>query len=93
VLAVNNGEEVVSPLPTAPDAQFKVLEEAQAEELKQARQSHPRSHLLLGALYARAGLFDDAEREFRALVQKNPRSRLAQKLLRDVRARRRERLI
>jgi hypothetical protein len=89
VLAVKDGEEVVSPPPTAPDAQFKVLEEAQAEELERARQLHPRSRLLLGALYARAGLLDDAEREFRGLVEKNPRSRFAQKLLRDVRARRR----
>jgi hypothetical protein len=89
VLAVKNGEEVVSPAPTAPDAQFKVLEAAKAGELARARQLHPRSHLLMGALYARAGLRDDAEREFRELVAKNPRSRLAQKLLRDVRARQR----
>ncbi|HEX8843662.1 MAG TPA: zf-HC2 domain-containing protein [Pyrinomonadaceae bacterium] len=89
VLAVKGDEEFVSPPPTAPDAQFKVLEEAQAEELKRARQRAPRSRLLLGALYARAGLLDEAEREFRGLVEKNPRSRFARKLLRDVRARRR----
>ena len=89
VLAVKGDEEVVSPPPAAPDARFKVLEAAQAEELKQARRLHPRAHLLLGALYARAGLLDDAEREFRELVEKNPRSPFAQKLLRDVRARRR----
>ncbi len=89
VLAVRGGEEVVSPPPAAPDARFKVLEAAQAEELSRARRRHPRSHLLLGALYARAGLLDDAEREFRRLAEKNPSSPVAQKLLRDVRARRR----
>lgn len=88
VLAVKNDKEFVSPPPAAPDAQFKVLEEAQAQELERARQRHPRFRLLLGALYARAGLLNEAEREFRELVKKNPGSSFAQKLLRDVRARR-----
>lgn len=89
VLAVKDGEEVVSPPPTAPDARFKVLEESPAAELIRAEQLQPRSHLLLGALYARAGLLDEAEREFQRLVENNPRSRVARELLRDLKSRRR----
>jgi hypothetical protein len=89
VLAVKDGEEVVSPRPAAPDAQFKVLEHARVEELEQARQLHSQSHLLMGTLYARAGLLDEAEREFQELIEKNPKSSFANKLLRDLRARRR----
>jgi hypothetical protein len=89
VLAVKDGEEIVSPLPTAADARFKVLEEMRAEELISAERLRPRSRLLLGALYARAGLLDEAEREFQQLVEDNPRSRVARELLRDVKSRRR----
>lgn len=89
VLAVKNGEEIVSPPPTAADARFKVLEETRAEELNSAERLRPRSRLLLGALYARAGLLDEAEREFQQLVEENPRSRVARELLRDVKSRRR----
>ena len=39
-------------------------------------------------IYARAGLLDEAERELRALLEENPASVTAQKLLRDLRARR-----
>lgn len=88
VLAVKNGEETVSPPPAAADARFKVLEETRAEELIRAEELRPRSRLLLGALYARAGLLDEAEREFQKLSEENPRSRVARKLLRDVKSRR-----
>lgn len=89
VLAVKDGAEAVSPPPNAPDARFKVLEETAEDELGRAEQLRPRSRLLLGALYARAGMLDEAEREFRELVNDNPRSSVARKLLRGVRARRR----
>ncbi|MET0625901.1 MAG: zf-HC2 domain-containing protein [Pyrinomonadaceae bacterium] len=89
VLAVKDGEEIVSPSPTAADARFKVLEETRAEELDSAERLRPRSRLLLGALYARAGLLDEAEREFQKLSEENPRSRVARELLRDVKSRRR----
>jgi putative zinc finger protein len=89
VLAVKDGQEIVSPPPTAADARFKVLEETRVEELNSAERLRPRSRLLLGALYARAGLLDEAEREFQKLSEENPRSRVARELLRDVKSRRR----
>jgi hypothetical protein len=45
--------------------------------------------LLLGLRYAQAGLLEDAEREFRALLAANPRSSIAKNLLRHTEALRR----
>ena len=73
------------------EARFKVLEQAQAEELARAEKAYAGRHLVLGLSYAQAGLLDEAEREFRALVAANPGSPLAKKLLRDVGAKRRTR--
>lgn len=89
VTAVKDGAAIVSPAAPEPEARFKVLEQAGLEELRGAAQSHADSHLALGVLYARAGLLDDAEREFQTLAEKNPRSPVARKLLRSVRRLRR----
>ena len=78
-----------APAPPAPEARFRVLDESRASELKRAERAAPRSHLALGVLYARAGLLDEAEREFQLLTAANPRSAAARRLLRDVRARKR----
>jgi hypothetical protein len=87
VLAVKGDAEAVSPPPNAPEARFKVMEEMVAQELEKAEQLRPRSHLLMGVLYAGAGLLEEAERELNELVQQNPRSRVARKLLQDVQSR------
>jgi anti-sigma factor RsiW len=91
VTANKNGAQVTSPQPPAPEAKFKVLEQTAADELEEAQARYTQSHLTLGILYTRAGLLDDAEREFQALVSANPNSALARKLLRDVQARRQKR--
>jgi anti-sigma factor RsiW len=89
VTATKDGAEVISPVAPAPEARFRVLDEARAAELDQAEQKYAESHLTLGILYARAGLLEDAEREFQALVKANPHSPLARKLLRDAQAQQR----
>ncbi|HQX57139.1 MAG TPA: zf-HC2 domain-containing protein [Pyrinomonadaceae bacterium] len=86
VTAVVNGEEVKSPVRPAPDAKFKVLDASNANRLAAARAKNSRSHLLLGILYAESGLLDDAIREFQILVQKNPDSPIARRLLEKVRS-------
>jgi hypothetical protein len=91
VTALRDGEAIVSPSPPAPEARFRVLEQAAADELIRARQLRPASHLTLGVLYARAGMADEAEREFRALVESNPGSAVARSLLLSVQAWRRAR--
>jgi putative zinc finger protein len=84
VAATKDGKEIVSPSPPQPPARFKVLEHAKLDELELAKQTYPDSHLVLGVLYAQDGLFEDAEREFKSLLDANPNSSLAQKLLSSV---------
>ncbi|HEV7373945.1 MAG TPA: hypothetical protein VGN95_04460 [Pyrinomonadaceae bacterium] len=83
--ARHNGEEIISPTPPAPEARFRVLEQTVADELARARRLQPNSHLMLGVLYARAGMVDEAEREFQALVESNLNSSVARSLLLSVR--------
>lgn len=85
VTAIKDGQEVTSPVLPAPQAKFKVLGQAESEELARASRTSPRSHLVMGVMYARAGLLAESERELRSLVKENPKSRLAENLLRSVR--------
>jgi hypothetical protein len=85
VIAVSGeGAEITSPTAPAPEAKFKVLEQAKVNNLRRVRQDYGRCHLTMGVLYSREGLLEDAEREFRALLREKPRSSLARKLLREV---------
>jgi hypothetical protein len=86
VTAIKDGQAITSPVMPAPQAKFMILDRARSEELKRVRSAAPRYHLGLGVLYARAGLLGEAEMEFRALVQNNPRSDTARKLLQSVRS-------
>src|SRR5262249_31850156 len=85
VEAVKEGRRVRAPGLDKPYASFKVLDDAGAREVREARQKWPGSQLLLGALYARAGVREQAVREFEALQAENPGSPLAKKLLSGVR--------
>jgi TolA-binding protein len=87
VRAIRDGKEIILPPPEAPDARFKILERAKADELERAQRSSPRSHLLLGILYAEAGMVEEAEQQFRDLVKANPESEVAKKLLSSIRKR------
>lgn len=84
VKASKDGEEVMSPRPPAPQAKFRILDQAKADELTKARRAYPSAHLTLGLLYADAGLLREAEQEFRQLQKANPNSDLARNLLRQV---------
>ena len=91
VIAMKDGKELVSPTPPTPDAKFKILDASKARELEQAKRMYPDSHLVLGVLYERAGLLDDAEREFKSLYASNPKSKTVRKLLGDLKSRRQSR--
>lgn len=86
VTAVKDGKEIISPAPPAPDAKFKSLDASKARELDRSKRMYADSHLVLGVLYQRAGLLDDAEREFKAVCASNPKSQTARKLLGDVKS-------
>ena len=81
VTATKEDKQVVSPRPPAPQAKFKVVEQAMLDELDWASRAYPDAHLAFGVLFAQAGLFEDAERELNALVRDNPHSAVAQRLL------------
>jgi hypothetical protein len=76
--------EIVVPTPPAPEARFRVISEADAQALAQLRERSPGSHLLLGVVYARLGLFDPAERELAAARMENPSSPRAEALAADL---------
>jgi hypothetical protein len=86
VTANVGGEQIKFPVRPAPEAKFKIVDAARAAELARLKATKSNQHLLLGTLYAQAGLLDDAEKEFRVLLKMNPRSELVQKLLKKVRA-------
>lgn len=86
VTAIKDGQSITSPVLPAPQAKFMILDETRSEELRRVRGAAPRYHLGLGVLYARAGLLDEAESEFRALLNANPGSVTARKLLQNVRS-------
>jgi len=85
VTAVVKGEEVTSPAASEPEMRFKTLESEKLIELIRLKE-HSSSHLARGVWYARAGMLGEAERELQLLVNDNPQSPLARKLLNDVRS-------
>jgi hypothetical protein len=89
VKAFKDGQEITAPRPPAPQARFRVVDQAKATELAQAKRAYGSSHLTLALLYAEAGLLKEAEQELRLLLKSNPNSELATKLLRQVQALRR----
>ncbi len=86
VKAIKDGQETTSPRPPAPQAKFRVLDQAKVNELARAKRAYGSSHLMLGLLYAEAGLLREAEAEFRLLRRANPDSEIAQRLLHQIQA-------
>lgn len=84
VIAVVDGKEIVSPGAASPEMKFQVLPASSVQQIDQLKKT--RSHLALGVFYGKAGLLKEAEKEFQQLVQMNPQSELARKLLRNVRS-------
>jgi tetratricopeptide (TPR) repeat protein len=84
IRAIKDNSETISPSPDAREARFRVLSQSEFDNLEKIRESYSKSHLALGVIYARMGLFDEAEREFRALLADNPGSNIVKQLLRSV---------
>ena len=89
VTAIKGGEEFSSPRPPAPLAKFRILDETLSNEVVQAHRAYASSHLMLALVYTRAGLLDEAEREFRKLHEINPNSTIPSRLLTNLQAMRR----
>jgi hypothetical protein len=78
------GREIIVPSRPAPEARFRVLNDAAVQLLSQLRERHAQAHLVLGVAYTRLGLFDAAERELAAAVTRNPSSVRARQLAADL---------
>ena len=86
VKAAKEGQEFLAPRPPAAQARFRVLDQASSAEISRARRDYSSSHLLLGLLYAKAGLLDEAERELSALQAVNPDASVLRRLSESIRA-------
>ena len=89
VRTMKDGREVVAPPPAGPRARFKVLEQSRVDEIARAKKDYANSHLVMGVVFAEAGLREEARREFAELLKANPQSPVARKLLQSVRSARR----
>jgi hypothetical protein len=89
VTAIKGGEEFSSPRPPAPLAKFRILDETMANEIVQSQRDYASSHLALALVYTKAGLLDEAVREFRELHKANPNSAISRRLLAGAQAMRR----
>ena len=76
-----DGREVKSPPVGQPEAKFRVLDQDRFNEIERARRAYSSSHLVLGTIYAKAGLINEAQREFRALLDANPESQISRRIL------------
>lgn len=77
------GQVEILPSPPAPQARFRVLDEDARVELDAARREHANDHLLLGLLYAKNGLDEEAKQELQQV--EDPRDAdTARRLLRDI---------
>ena len=89
VKAIKDGREFLAPRPPAPQAKFRILDEATAGRVSVIKRDYPSSHLLQGVVFAEAGLLDDAERELKAAQQANPEAVKVRDLLSSLRTQRR----
>lgn len=63
---------------------FAIVSTEDYSIISRARRDFPSSHIVLGAAYESAGLFEEAAAEYKALLRANPGSELADKLLKGV---------
>jgi hypothetical protein len=75
-----NGSEVLAPVPPRPEARFTVLDAASAARIADLRARLSDRPIALGVLLARAGLLDDAAREFDRASREPAQADLARKL-------------
>lgn len=75
-----NGTDVLAPAPPLPEARFTVLGEAEAASIAGLRSRLADQPIALGILLAKAGLVEDAAREFTRAAAQPELSELATKL-------------
>lgn len=77
---MSNGSDVLAPAPPRPESRFSVLDAAAAARVANLRSRLSDQPLALGILLAKAGLIDDAAREFDRAAAEPAQAELAAKL-------------
>jgi hypothetical protein len=81
-VTVSRGPESFAiPSPPAPRTLFRILEAGLKQEIDEARRAHPEDHLLLAALYSRAGLDTEAASELQQMRNNTADAGLAADLM------------
>ena len=83
---LKDGSTTVFPTPPRPEAKFRVLDKDRADYFTRFKRTYPRAHLLLGILYAHAGVLKDAEDELKQVPQDSGLYERAQALLVNLKA-------
>jgi len=84
VEAVKEGRRLRSPALDKPYAGFKVLDKQSFENIQRAQAAWGSSHLVMGIVYAKAGLKDAARKELKELQASNPDVRVINKLIKNI---------
>jgi hypothetical protein len=90
---LGGGKSVSAPSPPSPEAKFRVVDQKNADELAHFQEANAESHIVLGILYAQAGLLEQGERELEQVPKSDPKLGLindpkyglAQNLLKSIR--------
>jgi predicted anti-sigma-YlaC factor YlaD len=78
---LRGGSTVVASGPLFPEALLRIIPSKLADELAQFRHGHEEAHLVLGALYAQAGMLTDSAAELRKVLPGDSSYGTAEKLL------------
>src|SRR5262249_19069513 len=82
VEALRDGAMIAkAPAPPAAEARFSILPNEKRNTMAKMQEKFGRSHLVMGLIYAEAGLVDQARTEFESLARENPESELPKKML------------
>ena len=84
VEAVKEGRRLRSPALDKPYAGFKILDKQSFENIQRAQAAWGSSHLVMGIVYAKAGLKDAARKELKELQASNPDVRVINKLIKNI---------
>jgi anti-sigma factor RsiW len=81
VAAQEGSRQLIAPAPPAPPARFAVLDAATAARLADLERAQPDAHVVLGILYAQAGVLADARRHLQAVPAADPYAVAAGRIL------------
>jgi hypothetical protein len=81
VTARQGDTSVTAPAPDQPPARFRVLDERTAALLDRVARERPDAHLLLGLLYAQAGVIAEAAAHLRQVPDADPHAATARRTL------------